>query len=243
MGLTMGNPSFEFKQFTVFHNHCAMKVTTDACLFGAWIAKKICEKNCHGKKLLDIGTGSGLLSLMTAQQNDLLIDAVEIDGLAAKQASDNFSSSPFGNNLKIIHSDILHFNQDGYDCIISNPPFYEAELTSPKQEKNIAHHSQQLKWKELLSIINQKLNYDGTFFLLLPFKRKKEIEISLATNQLFINEIITVRQTNQHLPFRCMIMGSKKESTHSSNDLSICDDKKQYTPTFIQLLKDYYLYL
>jgi len=238
----MGHPSFQFKQFTVFHNHCAMKVTTDACLFGAWAAKKMSEKNWNGKRLLDIGTGSGLLSLMIAQQNDLHIDAVEIDLLAAEQASGNFSASPFRNNLKIIHSDILHFSQECYDCIISNPPFYEAELSSPKQEKNIAHHSQQLKWKELLSIINQKLNYDGTFFLLLPFKRKK-IEILLAANQLFINEIITVRQTNQHLPFRCMIMGSKKESTHSSNDLSICDDKKQYTPVFIQLLKDYYLYL
>lgn len=239
----MGNLSFQFKQFTVFHNQCAMKVTTDACLFGAWVAKKMSEKNWKGKKLLDIGTGSGLLSLMIAQQNNLCIDAVEIDALAAEQASGNFSSSPFGNNLKIIHSDILDFKQKDYDCIVSNPPFYEAELTSPKQEKNVAHHSRQLKWKELISIINQKLTHDGTFFLLLPFKRKKEMEILLETHQLFINEIITVQQSHQHLPFRCMMMGSKKVSTLTCNDLSICDDKKQHTPAFVQLLKDYYLYL
>ena len=90
----MANPFFQFKQFTVFHDQCAMKVTTDACLFGAWVAKKMSEKNWNEKKMLDIGTGSGLLSLMIAQQNNLFIDAVEIDIFAAKQAKENLASSP-----------------------------------------------------------------------------------------------------------------------------------------------------
>jgi len=239
----MGDPSFQFKRFTVFHNNCVMKVTTDACLFGAWVAKKISGKDWKGKKLLDIGTGSGLLSLMIAQQNDLSIDAVEIDALAAEQALDNFSSSPFQDNLKIIHSNILDFKYDGYDYIVSNPPFYETELLSPYLRKNAAYHSQQLSWKELILTINQKLKHDGTFFLLLPFKRKKEMEILLEKHQLFINELIEVRHSLKHLPFRCMITGSKKTSTLKCNDLSICDDNRQYTPAFIQLLNDYYLYL
>ncbi|MFN2440499.1 MAG: tRNA1(Val) (adenine(37)-N6)-methyltransferase [Chitinophagaceae bacterium] len=239
----MAKPFFQFKQFTVFHNHCAMKVTTDGCLFGAWIAKKMSAKSWKGKNMLDIGAGSGLLSLMIAQQNDIFIDAVEIDVLTAGQALDNFSSSPFRNNFKIINSDILNFRQGGYDCIISNPPFYEAELTSPAQQKNIAHHSIQLGWGELISVICQKLKDDGNFFLLLPFKRKKEMEILLEAHQLFINEIVIVQQSDQHLPFRCMIRGSKKTSALVCSELSICDDKKQYTQAFVQLLKDYYLYL
>lgn len=238
----MKNDFFQFKQFIVFHNHCAMKVTTDACLFGAWVAKKMSKKNWRGKKLLDIGSGSGLLSLMIAQQNNLSIDAIEIDGLAAKQAYDNFSASSFGNNLRIINSDILDLKQDDYDCIVSNPPFYEAELISPRHERNVAHHSQQLKWKELIPVISQKLKQDGTFFLLLPFKRKKEMEVLLETHQLFINDVITVSQSYAHFPFRCMLMGSKNASTPRCNNLSICDDKKQYTQAFVQLLKDYYLH-
>jgi tRNA1Val (adenine37-N6)-methyltransferase len=137
----------------------------------------------------------------------------------------------------------LQFKEKSYGCIVSNPPFYEDELTSPRKEKNIARHSKQLKLNQLISVINKKLNDDGNFFLLLPFKRKRETEILLQTHQLFINEIIAVRQSYQHLPFRCMIMGSKKISTLICNDLSICDDKKQYTPSFVELLKDYYLYL
>jgi tRNA1Val (adenine37-N6)-methyltransferase len=206
----MANPFFQFKQFTVFHDQCAMKVTTDACLFGAWVAKKMSEKNWNEKKMLDIGTGSGLLSLMIAQQNNLFIDAVEIDIFAAKQAKENLASSPYADRLRLFPCNILAFEQTGYDCIVSNPPFYENELISPKQEKNIARHSQQLSLKDLIASINQKLNADGIFFLLLPYKRKTEMQILLEANTLFINEIITVSQSHGHSPFRCMIMGSKK---------------------------------
>ena len=239
----MANPFFQFKQFTVFHDQCVMKVTTDACLFGAWVAKTMSEKNWNDKKMLDIGTGSGLLALMIAQQNNLFIEAVEINALAAEQATQNFYSSPYRDHLKIFHRNILQFEQRNYDCIVSNPPFYESELTSPKQEKNVAHHSKELKWKELIASINQKLNPNGIFFLLLPYKRKNEMEILVEANLLFINEIITIRQLNDLSPFRCMIMGSKKASVISRSQISIFDDKKQYTPEFVQLLEDYYLYL
>ncbi len=129
MGITvMSNDFFQFKKFTVFHNHCAMKVTTDACLFGAWVANKMSEKDWNGKNLLDIGTGTGLLSLMIAQQNNLHIDAVEIDFVAAEQASQNFSSSPFRESINIIHTDILGFKQEGYDCLVINTPFYKVKF-------------------------------------------------------------------------------------------------------------------
>src|SRR4051812_47572749 len=102
----MPNSYFKFKQFTVYHDRCAMKVTTDACFFGAWAAKELLESTNIATNLLDIGTGTGLLSLMIAQKNDLLIDAVEIDKEAAEQAKENISSSPWKKNIHIFNQDI-----------------------------------------------------------------------------------------------------------------------------------------
>ena len=102
-----------------------MKVTTDGCLFGAWCAREIQNGKWKMENLLDIGTGTGLLSLMIAQKADIAIDAVEIDADAAKQASANVAGSPFSTEINVIEKNILDFEKEEYDCIVSNPPFYE----------------------------------------------------------------------------------------------------------------------
>ena len=241
----MANPYFEFKQFTVFHDRCAMKVTTDACLFGAWCASEIKETEVKVVNALDIGAGTGLLSLMLAQQNNIEIDAVEIDEKAALQASENFESSPWKNRLKIIHGNILNLPLPRkYDCIISNPPFYENELQSGNALRNTAHHSHQLKLEELLDIINEKLEDNGLFYLLLPFKRQAETERLLQQKNLFAVKEVWVYPSTQHAPFRLLIKGAKKAPLQKvMYRLDIKNDSGKYTSEFIALLKEYYLYL
>ena len=137
----MANQYFQFKQFTVQQDACAMKVTTDACLFGAWVANRINGLDLKGKHFLDIGTGTGLLSLMVAQQTDASIDAVEIETAAANQAQENFEQSPWNNKLFLHNSSIQTFiPQHKYDFIFTNPPFFFNDLKSKNHARNIALH-------------------------------------------------------------------------------------------------------
>ena len=241
----MPNPYFQFKQFTIHHDRCAMNVTTDSCFFGAWVAREIQNEKLKMKNVLDIGAGTGLLSLMIAQKNELNINAVEIDHDASHQAKENIEASPWKNQVHIFNEDILSF-QPGkkYDCIVSNPPFYENELASEQSKKNIAHHSEQLTISQVLKIIKEHLEADGIFFLMLPFKRKEEVERLLRKNGLYVMSSVILSQSVKHSPFRMIIKGVTKETVQGhSTSVSIWDEHQQYTRQFVDLLKDYYLYL
>jgi tRNA1Val (adenine37-N6)-methyltransferase len=239
----MPNPYFQFKQFTVFHDRCAMKVTTDACLFGAWCAEKIKKEQKPGDRILDIGTGSGLLSLMIAQKNKNSIDAIEIDDCTAQQAKENIEASPWKEQIKIHHCNVLDFTKKRYDIIISNPPFYEKELMSVDEKRNEAHHSKKLKLSELITFIKSQLTPDGNFYLLLPSKRKKEAEEFLRTEELFIEKQILVSPSILHQPFRIMIRGGHGSFAIEEKKIFIKDEDGSYSDEFLRLLKDYYLYL
>ena len=225
-----------------------MKVTTDACLFGAWVAEKIGSQESGITSLLDIGTGTGLLSLMLAQKNErLLIDAIEIDKEAAMQAAENVKESSWKNRVQVISDDVNTFqNNRSYDLIISNPPFYENELKSPDSQKNLAHHGEELKLAQLIAIIKNKLAADGQFFLLFPVKRDTEIKELLLKNELMLTDITFVRQSVNHDFFRVMIAG-RLNTTEAApamiNEIAIKEDDQNYTADFTRLLKEYYLHL
>lgn len=222
-----------------------MKVTTDGCFFGGWVAQEIRNEKNKIENALDIGTGTGLLSLMVAQKNKVDIDAVEIDSEASQQAKENINVSPWKNQISIYNEDIVLF-QPGktYDCIISNPPFYENELASPKQKKNIAHHSEQLTISQVVSVIKTHLHEKGIFFLMLPYKRSEEIEKLLRNNDLYVAHSLSLSQFVDHSPFRIIIKGSKEKiSSTTSTSIAIWNEHQQYSQDFITLLKDYYLYL
>jgi tRNA1Val (adenine37-N6)-methyltransferase len=238
----MANPYFKFKQFVVFHDKTAMKVTTDACLFGAWCAGEISKEHTEGKKALDMGTGSGLLSLMVAQKTKLKIDAVEIENGAANQAGENINAAAFEHSIKVYHHDVKTFTPLGYDFIISNPPFYEHDLKSDALLKNAAHHSSHLTLQQLVEIISHKLNQAGKFFLLLPFKRKNDIASLLKKQNLQIYKIVEVKQTENHNPFRIIISGSNIPGDFESTSIDI-KNGDDYSTTFKEMLRDYYLYL
>lgn len=243
----MANTYFQFKQFTVHHGHCAMKVTTDACLFGAWVAETIGNRQVatNNWQMLDIGAGTGLLSLLIAQKIRGTIDAIEIDPLAAQQAGENVAASPWKENISIHNRDVLQWQSaKKYDCIVSNPPFYENELKSVKAAKNTAHHDTGLKLNDLLSFIAKHLSHDGRFFLLLPVKRSNELVELLQKNKLSVHQKCWVQQSPAHQPFRLMLEGGMKETGNINEErIAIRDEKNHYTPEFTALLKSYYLYL
>jgi tRNA1Val (adenine37-N6)-methyltransferase len=242
--MVMANSWFKFKQFTIHQDRSAMKVTTDACLFGAWVARQLALRQAqdHSMKILDIGTGTGLLSLMIAQQSNATIDAVEIDEDAAGQAKQNVDASPWKERLSVIHGNAIELSGKQYNAIISNPPFYENELQSGNKQKNTAHHSTELTLDKLIDIIDSDtIKAGGRFYILLPYKRIKEIENS----RVAITHKVLVRQSTMHDFFRIMIAGIRGNSNVPvvTEEIAIKDENDQYTPAFIDLLKDYYLYL
>ena len=243
----MSNSYFQFKQFIIHQDRCAMKVTTDGCLFGAWIAQKIKSGNAGPRKLLDIGTGTGLLSMLLAQENNLAIDAVEIDKDAFEQATENVRASPWNGTIKVFHADAMNFEaSDQYDIIISNPPFYEKEWKGDDLKKNLAHHNDGLLFPGLLQIVKKNLKPDGRFFLLLPFKRNEEIKKLFVENELAIQQLTLARQSINHAYFRILLEGKLKRATPNEtmiDEISIKDDNDQYTQEFIHLLNVYYLHL
>jgi tRNA1Val (adenine37-N6)-methyltransferase len=243
----MSNSFFRFKQFIIHQDKCAMKVTTDACLFGAWVAENIRTAESKAINGLDIGCGTGLLSLMIAQKCDIDLDAVEIDEETSLQAIENEEACSFKNAINIINADIRNYHAEKkYDVIISNPPFYENELKSDSVTKNTAHHSSNLSLEELLTAIKKNLSDEGIFFLLLPFKRESEVRTLVRESGMKITMITLVRQSVNHDYFRIMIMGKKSSEETAEivfEEISICDERRQYTEEFVELLEDYYLYL
>jgi tRNA1Val (adenine37-N6)-methyltransferase len=231
-----------------------MKVTTDGCLFGAWVTERVRSqeslvnsRDFFAGGILEVGSGTGLLSLMIAQQSNANITSVEIDKDAFEQASENITASPWADRIKIIHADtrVYEFSSQ-YDVIICNPPFYENELKSDNSKKNIAHHNEGLLLPELLAIIKRNLKPDGIFFLLLPFKRNDEIRKLFNNSELAIRHMTFVRQSTRHDYFRMMIAGIIKNDEVIEtmiDEISIKDESDQYSVAFTTLLKKYYLNL
>ena len=235
----MSNHFFSFQQFTVRQENCAMKVTTEASLFGAWVSDLLSGKNGTA---LDIGTGTGLLSLIMAQETSLQIDAIEIEAAAAAQANENFSSSPFTNRLKIIHADVQSFaSANKYDFIFSNPPFYEHDLSSPHPGKQKAHHGESLKLSSLCKKIKELLNEEGVFFILFPSQRKEALLNELKKVGLYAVDIVHVFNGRNEKPFRIFVKGSRKESSLKEAKLFIREEEGGFTEDFRKLMAPYYL--
>ncbi|MFZ1453835.1 MAG: methyltransferase [Ferruginibacter sp.] len=243
----MANSYFKFKQFIIHQDKCAMKVCTDACLFGALVADQI-TKMPAGKAYdhcLDIGTGTGLLSLMVAQKNNALkIDAVEIDAAAAEQAGSNIAASPWAGNIQVFNEDMLHFKpQKKYDCIISNPPFFEDDLQSADKAKNRARHDTSLNLFQLLQVVEDHLGPDGFFAVLLPYHRVGYFKEETEKKGFYLSKQILVKQTIKHNFFRGILFFKRMKTEALFLEITIKDNGNDYTPEFAAALKDYYLFL
>ena len=217
-----------------------MKVCTDSCLFGAWI-----EIDENVKSILDIGTGTGLLSMMLAQRSAAVIHAVEIDDNAYQQACENVAASPWKERISLYHEDIRNLSvSQKYDLVVCNPPFYEKDMHSYRREEKIAKHSHHLSFNDLLIAINHHLKEDGSFAILLPRSRKEEFE-KIAIEQGYNTvQSLFIRQTPGHNLFRiAAIFTRNKAQKNISNEISIKNKEGDYSADAINLLKPYYLYL
>lgn len=237
----MPNTYFQFKQFTVYQDQSAMKVCTDACILGAWFAEKISSYTY----VLDIGSGTGLLMLMLAQKMKSQIHGIEIDLSSFKQLKDNISKSGWKDKLRAFVGDARNYSfPDQYDFIISNPPFFTGDLKSDDERINLARHDSGLKLDELLTVIDKNLSPDGSFGLLLPTHRIREFEEMAASKGFYLLEKLLVRQTSFNEAFRGVLhFARKKVEPQEFHELIIHSGKGRYTPEFVDLMKDYYLYL
>lgn len=236
----MANSYFQFKQFMINQDRCAMKVTTDACLFGAWASAGFDKSVEWG---LDIGAGTGLLSLMLAQAGLPAIDAIEIQEADARQASENIEASSWGKQVHLLQGDVRTYPfKRKYGLIIANPPFYEGDLKGDRMPQNIAHHDQGLRLKELLLIVKGLLEATGVFYLLLPARREAALINEMRLLSLYPNQVVYVHQTEKHPAFRIMVKGSLQATDREQESIYIRRNN-QYSPEFTALLNAYYLHL
>jgi len=238
----MRNSYFQFKLFTVYQDQCAMNGCTDACILGAWFAAKAPAY----ANVLDIGSGTGLLMLMLAQKHKGEIMGIELELDAFRQLKDNIEKSPWRQMLKVVPGDIRSFSFPGkFDFIITNPPFYENDLPAASTAANIARHSKQLTFPELLTAIDANLSSKGSFGVLLPYHRAAAFE-ELATNAygFTLKERLLVRQSPRHDFFRSILYFSRHgDNFIPTSELTIQRYDGAYTEDFTELMKDYYLYL
>lgn len=232
----------------VRQEHCAMKVCTDACIQGAHAAAFLKnEMERSGKKkleILDIGTGTGLLALMIAQEiENVHIDAIELDAAACLQTGNNFIHSPWPEKLSIFQGDIRVFHsEDKYDFIICNPPFYEHDLKSDHLLKNQAKHSVMLSHQELLRAIVQNLSAEGRFCVMLPVKQSAAFRSMTEEQDLYPRQILSIKHSPDHADSRNIIYFTKGKQETKEDRLCIADETGGYTLSFKTLLEKYYLH-
>jgi tRNA1Val (adenine37-N6)-methyltransferase len=227
--------AFKFKHFELSQNQVAMKVGTDAFLLGATL-------KVQGKKnVLDIGTGSGVLALMMAQQNQLLsVTALEIDGPSALEAKLNFENSPWKQRLELIHSDFLEFQPSSkFDLIVSNPPYFENGLLNTDKRKSNARHEVSLPMNQLFDRVQHMLTEDGDFWLILPFENRckwityaSKIGLHCRFNQLIYGK--------PNLPKRAILSFSKISGNCIQTEFVIRCSDGMYSEEYKSLTREFH---
>ena len=235
----MNNP-FQFKQFTVKQDQCAMKIGTDSVLLGAWT-----PLNDNPFSILDIGAGTGILSLMLAQRsNAQVIDGLEIDENAYEQCVNNFENSPWSDRLFCYHADLKEFTEeieDKYDLIISNPPFYSEDYKTENKQRDMARFQDAMPFEHLVVCAAHLLDDNGVFSVVIPFSEEEQF-VNLAEKVgLFPNQILYVKGNPNANVKRNLISFSFHESEIKKEELIIETQRHQYTEDYINLTKNFYL--
>ncbi len=238
----MSKKPFIFKQFEVQQDRCAMKIGTDGVLLGAWA--DIPENT---NSILDIGTGTGVIALMMAQRSSAqLIDALEIDENAYEQAVENFEQSDWGDRLFCYHAEFGEFveemqDEEKYDLIISNPPFYNSDYKTTSEERDIARFQDALPFNLLLEGSTYLLSEKGKLAVIIP-KNQEENFLDIAKNfGLFPEKITYVKGSPTAEIKRCLILLNINPTKTAKDELIIEHDRHQYTKEYKNLVSPFYL--
>jgi tRNA1Val (adenine37-N6)-methyltransferase len=231
---------FQFKQFIIQQNKTAMKVGTDGVLLGSWA--KITSKV---ERILDIGTGTGLIALMMAQRSAAkVIDAVELNKEAYHQAVENFNESNWSERLSCHHSSFQEFSNEmegNYDLIVSNPPFHISTQKTVLEDRAMARHSDNLPFIELLLGVAKLLNKKGSCAFIIPFSEQDNFIVLAEKKGLFPSRIMHVKGNNESLIKRSLLQFSFVKKEILKKELVIENSRHIYTKDYIELVKDFYL--
>lgn len=218
---------FQFKQFTIQQELCAMKVGTDGVLLGAW-AK-------GGQRILDAGTGTGVIALMMAQRYpEAQITAIDIDEGAVRQSQQNVAVSPFAAQVTVLR-ETLQEHQGAYDAIVSNPPFFIDSLAAPDEQRNMARHTQTLTYAELMQAAYRLLSDDGELSVVVPFDYRQRMEDEAIFVGFFPSRVCAVKTTERKPAKRYLLAFRKHPCPCEKEELTIGSE------AYRQLTQDFYL--
>lgn len=228
---------FRFKRFAVLNDRTAMKVGTDGVLLGAWCPVE------GMTRVLDVGTGCGVIALMVAQRNDKAqIHAIDIDHDAIEEAKVNFANSPWSDRLK---ADVQDFNTlqagDKWDLIVSNPPYFTNGVLPTGNARTLARHTHSLTYRQLIEGASRHLSKNGTLALVSPVEAEGEIIVASAFASLPVKRITRVIPVENATPKRILWQLSRRDESYLEDTLTIAHGDGAFTREYIDLTGDFYL--
>jgi tRNA1Val (adenine37-N6)-methyltransferase len=236
----MRNDTFEFKKFKIKQDKCAMRVSTDAVLLGAWVIPN------GSSNILDIGTGTGVIALMLAQKSNANIVAIDIDKESTNQAKINVEESIFKGKVDVFHQsfqDLVKSSDQKFDLIVTNPPYFIDSFKNANEIKSSARHTDLLSFQDLVSGVKKLLNEKGKFCLILPTNEARIFRELAQAKGLYLSKLLRIRtRFEKDSEKRHLMQFEFKESEFSESTLVIeKDSHRNYTDEYKELTKDYYL--
>lgn len=236
----MPNDTFEFKKFKIKQDKCAMRVSTDAVLLGAWVIPN------GSKSILDIGTGTGVIALMLAQKSDASILAIDIDKDSTEQAKLNVAESVFNTKVDVVHQsfqELVKTSDQKFNLIVTNPPYFIDSFKNANDTKATARHTDLLSFEDLLNGVKKLLDEKGKFCLILPTNEARIFREMAQSKGLYLSKLLRIRtRFEKDSEKRHLMQFEFKESEFSESTLVIeKDSHRNYTEEYKELTRDYYL--
>lgn len=232
------NTYFQFKQFRIEQVHSAMKVGVDGVLLGAW------AEVANVAKILDVGTGTGLIALMLAQRSKAQITAIEIEKSAAMEARENVAASPWKDRIQVLHTSFQDFassSQEKFDLIVSNPPYFAGATKAASDERSMARHNDRLSFEELTLHSSALLNENGRLAIIIPSESFDELHRIVSRYKLYLKQITHIRPKPSKMVNRVLAQWSTIEEAPEIQELCIYEQDGVFTEAYKNLTCDFYL--